>query len=77
MFSIISPCYYKIISNYNIKVSCIIGKSRLAPLNEKSLTILKLRLQEAVIASRLKVKILEETQLNLRHAYFWTDSKKC
>ena len=51
------------------------GKSRLAPLNEKSLTIPKLELQAAVIASRLKVKILEEIDLNIHRIYFWTDSK--
>ena len=43
----------------------------LAPLNEKSLTIPKLELQETAITSRFKVKILEETQLYLRHIYFW------
>ena len=70
-----AAAYFRILSSPNIKVSFIMGKSRLAPLNEKSLTIPKLELQAAVIASRLKVKILEEIDLNIHRIYFWTDSK--
>ena len=66
---------YRIISNFDIKVSFIIAKSRLAPLKEKSLAIPKLELQAALIASRLKVKILDEKELNIKGIYLWTDSK--
>ena len=45
------------ISNFDIKVSFIIVKSRLAPLKENPLTIPKLKLQAALITSRLKVTI--------------------
>ena len=59
----------------DIKVSFIIAKSRLALLKGKSLTIPKPELQAPLIASRLKVKILGETELNIKNIYFWTDSK--
>ena len=58
-----------------ILVSFIIAKSRFVPLKEKLHTISKLELQIALIASRLKVKILDETELNIKNIYFWTDSK--
>ena len=67
--------YYRIISSFDIKVSFITVKSCLAPLKENSLTIPKLEPQAALIASRLEVKILDETELNIKNIYFWTDSK--
>ena len=53
--------YFRIIQGNNIKISFIIGKSRLAPLNSKVLTIPKLKLQATVIAFRLKCKIVDES----------------
>ena len=70
-----AAAYFRILSSPNIKVFFIMGKSCLAPLNEKSLTIPKLELQAAVTASRLKVKMLEEIDLNIHRIYFWIDSK--
>lgn len=52
---------YRIISNYNTEVSFIIKKSQFAPLNEKCVIIPKLELQATVVASKLKVKILEQS----------------
>ena len=63
--------YYRIIPNFDIKVSFIITKSRLAPLKKKSITIPKLELQAALIASGLKVKMLDKTELNIKKN--WTD----
>ena len=59
-------------------VSFVIGKSRLAPLNEKSLSIPKLELRAAVIAVRIKNKLIEEAELNVNSIFFflWIGSKK-
>ena len=57
------------------KVSIAIGKSRLAPLKEKRLSIPKLELQAAVTATRIKTKLLEETNFDVEKIYFWSDSK--
>ena len=54
-------CDFRIIQGNDIKISFIIGKSRLAPLNSKFLTIPKLELQATVIAFRLKYKIVDES----------------
>jgi len=59
----------------HVNVSFIYGKSRLAPLNNKSLTIPKLELQAAVTAVRIKVKLLQEVELKCSKIYFWSDSK--
>ena len=53
--------YFRVIENNKEKVSFVIGKIRLAPLTEKSLLIPKLELQAAVTATKLKTKLLEET----------------
>ena len=55
--------YFRIIQGNDIQISFIIGKSRLAPLNSKVLSIPKLELQVAVIASRMKCKIVDESQI--------------
>ena len=57
--------HFRIIQGNGIKISFIIGKSRLAPLNSKVLTIPKLKLQASVIASRMKCKIVDETQITV------------
>ena len=54
------------------KISFIIGKS---PLNSKIITIPKLELQAAVIASRMKCKIVDESQITVNDIYFWSDSQ--
>ena len=53
-----------------MKILFIIRKSRLAPLDSKVLTIPKLELQGAVIASRMKCKIVDETQITVNDIYF-------
>lgn len=69
----VTGAYYRVISNFGIKVLFIIAKSYLAPLKENSLIIPKLELQLVIIASRVKVKILDETKLNIKSIYFWTN----
>ena len=67
--------YFHIMQGNDLKIAFILGKSRLAPLNSKVLTILKLELQAAVIASRVKCKIVDETQITVNDIYFWSDSQ--
>jgi len=66
--------YLKIKSDSTILVSFIIAKSRLAPI-KGPLTIPKLELQAAVIATRLKETILQRLQVPDGCIYFWSDSK--
>ena len=58
-----------------VKCSFIFGKSGLAPTNQNSLTIPKLELQAAIIASRIQLTILEEMREAISKIYHWTDSK--
>ena len=59
----------------DVKVSFVLGKSRLAPIKEKRLTIPKLELQAALIAVRIKEKLVKEANVQVSKLYFWSDSK--
>ena len=64
--------YCRTISNFGIEVSFIIAKSRLTPLKKNFLSISKLGLQAALIASRLKVKILDQRELkNIKKTFIF------
>ena len=52
----------------------ILGKSRLAPVRNKTMTIPRLELQAAVLASRLKTTILSELKLKVNQVFLWSDS---
>ena len=67
--------YFHIIQRNDIKILLIIVKPQLAPLNSKVLTILKLELQAAVIASKMKRKIVDESQITVNDLHFWSDSQ--
>ena len=67
--------YFTVVENTKAKVSFVTGKSRLARLKEKCLSISKLELQAAVTANRIKKKLLEETNFDVERIYFWRDSK--
>ena len=56
-------------------VSFVLSKSRLTPMKDRSLTIPKLELQAAVLATRLKVSILEQLKFRVNKTYFRTDSQ--
>ena len=58
-----------------VNVSFILAKSRLAPIKESKVSIPKLELQAALIASRLKNTIVKETGLKFHRIFLWTDSK--
>ena len=61
--------YFCIIQVNDIKISFIIGKSCLTPLNSKVLTIPKLELQAGVIASWMKCKKVDESQITVNDIY--------
>ena len=61
--------------NSNLKVSFVLGKSRSAPIKEKRVTIPKLELQAALIAVRIKEKLVKEANVQVSKLYFWSDSK--
>ena len=58
-----------------VTVSFVIGKCRLVPLNEKTLSFLKLELEAAVTAVRIKNKLIENAKLNVNRILLWSDSK--
>ena len=65
--------YFRTISCGSVNVSFIMSKTRLARI--KTLTIPRLELQDAVIAVRLKSKILEEIDFEVDDMYLWSDSE--
>ena len=65
--------YFRTVTRGQVNVSFVMSKIRLAPI--KTLTIPRLELQAAVVAARLKTKILEEIDLKVNETYFWSDSK--
>ena len=52
-------------------VSFVLSKSRLTPMKDRTLTIPKLELQAAVLATRLKVSILEQLKFRVNKPHFW------
>ena len=54
------------------QISIIFGKARVAPM--KALSIPKLELQAALLATRLKYDILIALTVSINHVYMWTDS---
>ena len=65
--------YIKSTTASSVNVSFVLAKSRLAPL-KGNLTIPKLELQAAVVATRLKNSILERLEVHQNNIYFWSDS---
>ena len=65
--------YFRTVTHGRVNVSFVICKTRLAPI--KTLTIPRLELQAAVVATRLKSKILEEIDFEVDETHLWSDSK--
>ena len=59
-------------SSHKTQISFIFGKTRVAPM--KALSIPKLELQAALLATRLKDDILAALTVFINHVYMWTDS---
>ena len=62
----------RLASSHKTQTSFIFGKARVAPM--KALSIPKLELQAALIATRLKDDILTALTLSINHVFMWTDS---
>ena len=56
-----------------MKVLFVLGKSRLATIKEKTLTTPKLELQAALIAVRIREKLVKEANVQVSKLYFWSD----
>ena len=67
--------YTRDIKKDRVDISFALGKSRLAPLDKNVLTIPKLELSAAVVAVRMKVKLIEESNISIHKFYFRVDSK--
>lgn len=59
--------------NKRVRLSFMLGKSRVAPL--KQITMPKLELAAAVLAVRIDKMLKKELQLDLDKSVFWTDSQ--
>ena len=81
VFSDTSQCaygavvYIRCILNKSVTCNFILGKSRLAPTKQSSMSIPRLELQAAVTAVRLKTAVMEEISLEINKIYFWCDTK--
>ena len=62
----------RLASSHKTQISFIFGKVRVAPM--KALSIPKLELQAALLATRLKNDILAALTVSINHVYMWTDS---
>ena len=67
--------YVRFFQDNDAKCSFIMSKSRLAQAKEKSISIPRLELQAAVIASRMKVTLSKELGIYVKDIHLWTDSK--
>lgn len=65
--------FFRTVTRGFINASFVISKTRLAPI--KALTVPRLEIQAAVMASRPKSKIFEEIDLEIDETHFWSDSK--
>ncbi|XP_048042569.1 uncharacterized protein LOC125266160 [Megalobrama amblycephala] len=79
-FSDASECGYGTVSylrledeNKEVRLSFMLGKSRVAPL--KQITIPRLELAAAVLAVKIDKMLKKELQLDLAKSVFWTDSQ--
>ena len=70
-YSVVVCLPSKLISN--VKVLFVLGKSRLATIKEKTLTTPKLELQAALIAVRIREKLVKEVNVQVSKLYFWSD----
>lgn len=68
-----SVAYLRVISLESIDVMLVMAKTRVAPL--KPLSIPRLELQAAVMASRMAHTIKEELEIKISRTVFWSDSK--
>ena len=65
--------YIRVVSEYKVHCSLIIGKARVAP--TKVVSIPRLELTAAVVSSAVSSLLKEELELKIDQEYFWTDSR--
>ncbi|KAL7826268.1 hypothetical protein SRHO_G00340060 [Serrasalmus rhombeus] len=65
--------YIRFASDRNVHVSFVVGKARVVPL--KQMTIPRLELQAATLASRMDKMLRVELQMNLEPSVIWTESQ--
>ncbi|XP_045032691.1 uncharacterized protein LOC123474542 [Daphnia magna] len=66
-------CYLRMECEENVDTKFVFAKSRVAPI--KSLSIPRLELQAAVLATRIAVSVKKELRLPIHSTLFWTDSE--
>ena len=66
---------YRNTESREIKCCLVLSKSRLVPLKNKCITILKLELMAAVLSIRTKEKILSQLDIAVGEVKFYTDSQ--
>ena len=64
--------YLRFEKDYKVRVSSVMGKTRVAPI--KITTIPQLELQATLNASRIKVSIIEEHDFTINEFFMWSDS---
>ena len=68
-----NQAYIRDVKKDRVNILFVFGKSRLAPLDKNAITILKLELSTAIVPVRMKVKLLEESNISMNKVYFWVD----
>ena len=70
-----TSAYIKVVYQHSTSCSLIIGKSKLAPMKNKLVTIPRLELQATLMALRIKVTILDQMDMTIVSVFLWSDSK--
>ena len=70
-----TAAYIKLVYQNSTSCSLIIRKSKLAPVKNKLVTIPRLELQAALMASRIEVKILDQMDMAIGSVLLWSDLK--
>ena len=71
-FCAVGFLHARLSSSHKTEISFILGKARVAPM--KTVSILKLELQTALLATRLKDDILITLTVSISYVFMWTDS---
>ena len=72
VFCAVGFLHARLSSTHKTEISFILGKARVAPM--KTLSILKVELQAALLASRLKDDILIALTVSFSYVFMWTDN---
>ena len=70
-----TAAYIKVVYRNSTSCGLSIPKSKLAPMKNKLVTILRLEVQAALMASRIKVTVLDQMDIAIGSAFLWSGSK--